>query len=54
MKYSNRLNTSFEVGMNGWAHDESVDTKWTFGSGRTPTPKTGPPFDHTFQNESGM
>ncbi|KAF4519176.1 hypothetical protein B566_EDAN008239 [Ephemera danica] len=45
---------SFEDGWCGWHNVAGKDLNWTRHSGRTPTDHTGPSYDHTFQNSSGM
>ncbi|KAL1124321.1 hypothetical protein AAG570_002089, partial [Ranatra chinensis] len=45
---------TFEDGWCGWHNDPKNYLNWTQNNGSTPTASTGPSFDHTYQNSTGM
>ena len=47
------LTCDFETSGCQWKSSELGVKKWNIGSGRTPSQKTGPSFDHTYKNVSG-
>ena len=50
-------NCNFEKGFCNWKSEAKADDaafQWSRGSGNTPSSSTGPPFDHTKQDISGI
>lgn len=47
------LNCTFEHGICGWKHVNDTKSMWILHSGKTPTTKTGPRYDHTYKNKTG-
>ncbi|XP_011878033.1 PREDICTED: ALK tyrosine kinase receptor [Vollenhovia emeryi] len=45
---------NFENGWCGWTNEPGRPLNWTLHSGPTPTERTGPRYDHTYRNETGM
>ncbi|KAL0123932.1 hypothetical protein PUN28_006035 [Cardiocondyla obscurior] len=45
---------NFEDGWCGWTNVPSTPLNWTRHSGPTPTERTGPNYDHTYHNETGV
>jgi len=45
---------NFEDGWCGWTNVPERPLNWTLHQGPTPTERTGPSYDHTYRNETGM
>ena len=45
---------NFEDDWCGWANVPERPLNWTLHKGPTPTERTGPSYDHTYRNETGM
>jgi len=45
---------NFEDGWCGWTNVPGRPLNWTRHSGPTPTDRTGPSYDHTYGNKTGM
>lgn len=45
---------NFEKGWCGWTNEPDRKLNWTLHRGATLSDRTGPSYDHTYRNETGI